>query len=259
MSQPADQHKPQAQSFSGQQRPSIRRQQSDLILSTALANTSSIKPPPTTDSSHDLSSPPLYRNIPPSSADPYSASSATTNTFSPNQHNFHFPPFPSTTIPHHAVSNLDRQMVFGAYAGIDPGTMSLPEDFGTAGTNWGNMNDPNALNFPFQPGDPNLDGMDPSTDPGKSEAWQDANMGFGHNDGSAMSMSGGYQGIGGGSMGMGSTAFFMPFNMEPPNFGTSGGAPGELGAGQLDGMDFGISPSGTSSVLGDLGQGQGGI
>ena len=46
-------------------------------------------------------------------------------------------------------------------------------------------------------------------------------------------VSGGFNG------GMGGTAWFMPFNMEPPNFSAMGD---ELGGGALDGMDFNFSP-----------------
>ena len=228
-----------------QHRPSA----TDLTLSTSAADIGNLG----SRAEYDLSSPPLYRNIPPSSMDPYSAS---TTTFSPSQqqhHNFHFPAFPSTAIPQHAVSNLDRQMVFGAYAGIDSSNMdmSIPggissasPDFGAGGA-WADMTDPNNVNFGFQQDNSMGIGTD---DTSNTDPWQTSGMGFGGNPQFGMNASAMSNG-----MGTGSTAFFMPFNMEPPNFGTGTGS--ELGGGQLDGMDFGISPGAGSSIMGDLGGG----
>ena len=126
----------------------------------------------------DIASPSMYQT-------PQIPQSATSDAFF-NSSTSNMPYNYTSAVPH-----LDRQMVFGAYAGIDPSTISS-----------------------------NQGGFNPNT----SNPWGDLDVsGYNFNDS-----------LGGNGMGGGS-AWFMPFNIEPPNFGMSD----ELGVGALDGMDFG--------------------
>ena len=94
------------------------------------------------------------------------------------------------------IPNLDRQFVMGAYAGVDPSTTSAV-----------GMGSGNAF--------------------GQGNAWDALDTFAGYGTGEGFGMDNG--------MGSGSSAWFMPFNMEPPNFAGMGD---ELGGGALDGMDF---------------------
>ncbi|ETN38082.1 uncharacterized protein HMPREF1541_07706 [Cyphellophora europaea CBS 101466] len=182
----------------GAQRPGLLRQPSDLTLSTNF--------PHATDP-FDLTSPTMYRTpqVPSqsqSAADPFSATFPSPGSAHPGHGGQQFP-----YNFNHAVPNLDRQMVFGAYAGMDPSAITS-----AANASGGTTTSPG------------------STYPGQwDQAGMDVNGGFGGFDG----MPGGFQGN------VGGTAWFMPFNMEPPNYGAMGD---ELGGGALDGMDFNFSP-----------------
>jgi hypothetical protein len=129
------------------------------------------------------------------------------------------PPFPHFGFNPSAVPHLDRQMVFGAYAGIDPSSMS------------------NLQNAPENPWDV-LDMFSGWTDPPSQGQPQ---PGHAHSHSQPQFPQGELVhpshmlnlGVGGGG-----TAFMMPFNIDPPMYG-SGGGNGELASDALDGMDFG--------------------
>jgi len=173
----------------------------------------------------DITSPTLY------SAPQFSSTSATF-PFSHQQNDSSSHPFPyGSVLPH-----LDRQMVFDAYSNLAPSTHihQNPSHFlSSANTNPWDAIDMNGYSFP---------------DP----------LGSGH---------GGLGGGGGGNtggLGMGSSAWFMPFNIDPPNFGglsdsgsvTGGGYGVDEFAkvwGQMEGVE--VDVPGTDNTGGD---GQGG-
>ncbi|MBE7181259.1 MAG: hypothetical protein INR71_08635, partial [Terriglobus roseus] len=206
----------------GAPRPGVQRHGSDLSLSTNFPNPNAGGDP------FDLTSPNMYRtpqvpSQPQSAADPFSATFSSPGSAGPGgapaQFPYHF---------NHAVHNLDRQMVFGAYAGMDPSQITNAASAAADAV----MSPHTAL-----PGQWESAGMD------------QVNGGFGPGGGFD-GMSSGYQGA------MGGSAWFMPFNMDPPNFGPMGD---ELGGGALDGMDFNFSPDvGPGPPGSDAGAGAGG-
>ncbi|KIX02001.1 uncharacterized protein Z518_07940 [Rhinocladiella mackenziei CBS 650.93] len=159
---------------------------------------------PFNPSDFDITSPPLYQNSqfsgPPSQPnDPYGFGTPTSPRF-----NLHF----VSTLP-----AIDRQMVFDAYAGIDPSS---------------NANNVSGLN--------NLNNSSPSLGNfGGANPWDQLDInGLGFNDPLAGSS---------GMMDTGSSAWLLPFNIEPPNYGGME----DFGNTALDGME-----------LGDLAGGHGG-
>lgn len=117
---------------------------------------------------------------------------------------------------------IDRQMVFGAYTGNEP---SNDPNLDTATLTNLNHDSPSLGNF------------------GSTNPWDQLDLsGFGYND----PLAGGT-----GMMDTGSSAWLLPFNIEPPSFG---GGLEEFGNTALDGMDFG-DMSGTG---GDMGGGEAG-
>ncbi|KIY00163.1 uncharacterized protein Z520_03848 [Fonsecaea multimorphosa CBS 102226] len=165
--------------------------------------------------SFDITSPSLYQNA--QFSDPYTYGGSPT---SPHYNSLSF----ISTLP-----AIDRQMVFGAaYAGMDP--------TGTGGGNSGNQNNAssglNNLNSPSV-------GNFASTNP-----WDQLDLTtYGFNDPFA----------GGGTSGMdtSSSAWLLPFNIEPPNFG--GGGLEEFGNSALDGMDLSDLGQGGDDVGGQFG------
>ncbi|OCT53126.1 putative C6 transcription factor [Cladophialophora carrionii] len=156
-------------------------------------------------SSFDITSPSLYQNT--QFADPYNyGNSPTSPQFGGNLH------FLST------LPAIDRQMVYGAaYGGLDPSTSN----------NNGGQNASSGLN--------NL-GSPPIGNFGSTNPWDQLDLTtYGLND----PFAGGH-----GTMDTSSSAWLLPFNIEPPSFGGSGME--EFGNTALDGMD-----------LSDLGQGGG--
>jgi hypothetical protein len=146
------------------------------------------------------------------------------------------PPFPSLpaegfgdpnspNINFHWINTLpaiDRQMVFGAYSGVDPsnthpnthlGTSSFVNDDATQMDNFGNTN-------PWEHVDVNSFGFDDS-------------------------LAGGT-----GMVDTSSSAWLLPFNIDPPDYG----GVEEMGNTALDGMDFHDFPGGGGGAVGsDLG------
>ncbi|KAG9774203.1 putative transcriptional regulatory protein [Exophiala dermatitidis] len=119
----------------------------------------------------------------------------------------------TTASPHlglHFVSTLpaiDRQMVFGAYANIDPSTHT---NTGTSAMDNVNPSSPSMGTF------------------GGSNPWDQLDVhGFGMHD----PLTGGA----GGMMDTSSSAWMLPFNIEPPSYGGME----DFGNTALDGMDFG--------------------
>lgn len=133
--------------------------------------------------------------------------------------NSQFGTFPDNSFP---LTQLDRQIVFGAYAGIDPSTTTA---------------NPGSLNL--------------ST--GGTSLWDS-----GLDIGGGLSTGDGFLGGGaGGGSGMGTTAWFMPFNMDPPQFGNGGGASIDLDGPSPPGLGGGgggtAGPtSGGGFVMGDF-------
>ncbi|KAK5025570.1 hypothetical protein LTR13_010409 [Exophiala sideris] len=131
--------------------------------------------------------------------------------------------FGDSTLPHgpfswiNTLPAIDRQMVFGAYTGIDPSN-----DSNQGASTLANLNhdSPSLGNF------------------GSTNPWDQLDLnGFGYNDplagGTAM-------------MDTGSSAWMLPFNVEPPSFG---GGLEDFGNSALDGMDF-SDMSGTGGLGG---------
>lgn len=170
---------------------------------------------PFNPSDFDITSPSLYQN--PQFSDPYTYGGPT----SP-QLNLSF----VSTLP-----AIDRQMVFGAYAGLDPSNNS---SHNASGPNNLNDNSPSLGNFA-------------TTNP-----WDQLDMSaFGFNDPFAG---------GTGAVDTSSSAWLLPFNIEPPNYGGLE----EFGNTALDGMDLSdLGPAGGSDVGGPFseqnpGSGRGG-
>ena len=161
----------------------------------------------------DMTSPTLYQTPQlPNTAGGYDGSSisALSGGFSPPTFPdvTSFPAFPS------AVGSLDRRMVFGAYAGIDPQTINSSAN----------------INNPAQ----GQQAFDSNLGAGGAEgqnAWDQIDMYTGWGD--AFSTNPNDHNFG---MATQNTAWMMPFNIDPPNYGAMGD---ELGGGGLDGMDFG--------------------
>lgn len=137
-----------------------------------------------------------------------------------------------------AVPQLDRQMVFGGYAGIDPNT--------SGSTNA--LNNLNNVDFWSNPWDTqlDLDGFTGFNDPsfglntgtnlpggGNEEPRRSSSLAqFNSLATQARGMGGlGGGGGGGGGFGGGGTAFFMPFNIEPPSSSHFGNASSNIGGG----------------------------
>lgn len=147
---------------------------------------------PFNPSDFDITSPTLYhtpqfsggQQVPgqPSSNDPY---------------NYHASGFPFAS----ALPEIDRQMVFGAYAGLEPSNAS------THGT--GALNDQSPSMGQF----------------GASNPWEGLDMGG----------FGAYGDMHGGMMDTSSSAWLLPFNIEPPSYGSME----DYGGSGLDGMDLG--------------------
>lgn len=112
-------------------------------------------------------------------------------------YNYHAAGFPFVS----SLPEIDRQMVFGAYAGLDPSVAS------THGTGALNDNSPSMGQF------------------GASNPWEGLDMGG----------FGGYGDMHGGMMDTGSSAWLLPFNIEPPSYGNME----DYGGSALDGMDLG--------------------
>lgn len=118
---------------------------------------------------------------------------------------------------------IDRQMVFGAYSGVD--LSSETTNHGTAGL--GRLDD-------------NSTSMD--TYDGNANPWDQLELnGFGYND----PLAGGNN-----MMDTGSSAWLLPFNIEPPHYG---GGMEDFGNTALDGMDFGDMSAGGGGIGSDSG------
>ena len=117
-----------------------------------------------------------------------------------------------------AVPHLDRRMVFGAYAGIDPQTINSSANINNPAQGHSNQN--------FNPSQSN-----PNAGAEAQNPWDQIDMYAGSANDSF------WANPNDNNFGMGThTAWMMPFNIEPPNFGGMGD---DLGGGALDGMDFG--------------------
>jgi hypothetical protein len=197
-------------SMSGGPRPDLQQPPSNLSLGTNFPNS---------NDPFDLS-PTMYRTPHMHSqqqSDPYGTSFSPSPGIQPGTYH----PTQSNQIPYnfnHAVPNLDRQMVFGAYAGIDSGALTSAAHTGPAAT------------------------ASPSAGSGFPGQWDAPGMDMGGGFGGFDTSSHGFQGN------MGGTAWFMPFNMEPPSFGPVGD---ELGGGALDGMDFSFQSPGVAGAGSD--------
>ncbi len=155
-------------------------------------------------SSFDITSPSLYQNT--GFPDPYAYGATPTS-----------PQFGGNLSFISTLPAIDRQMVFGAaYAGLDQST-----------SNNGNQNTSSGMNLDNSPSLGNF---------GSTNPWDQLDLTtYGFNDPFAG---------GGTGMDTSSSAWLLPFNIEPPNFGGSGME--DFGNAALDGMD-----------LSDLGQGGG--
>ncbi|KAK5046937.1 hypothetical protein LTR84_007291 [Exophiala bonariae] len=147
---------------------------------------------PFNPSDFDITSPTLYHTpqFPGGQQVPGHASSN-------DPYNYHAAGFPFVS----SLPEIDRQMVFGAYAGLDPSVAS------THGTGALNDNSPSMGQF------------------GASNPWEGLDMGG----------FGGYGDMHGGMMDTGSSAWLLPFNIEPPSYGNLE----DYGGSALDGMDLG--------------------
>jgi hypothetical protein len=173
-------------------------------------------------SDYDMTSPTsLYHNPSHASSGTNPGTGMAYDDFRPQPHFSHFSlsGFNPSAVPH-----LDRQMVFGAYAGIDPSSMS------------------NLQNAPENPWDA-LDMFSGWTDPPPQGQTQGHGHGHAHSHSQPQFPTQGelvhpsqMLNIGVGGTG---TAFMMPFNIDPPMYGSSGSGNGELASDALDGMDFG--------------------
>ena len=165
-------------------------------------------------STFDITSPSLYQN--PQFADPYTyGGSPTSPHFNSNLH------FIST------LPAIDRQMVFGAaYAGMDPSANN--NNAGNQNTSSGihNLQSPTLGNFT-------------STNP-----WDQLDL-------TTYGFSDPFGGGGTGGMDTSSSAWLLPFNIEPPNFGGNG--VDDFGNTALDGMDLSDLGQGGSDVGGQYG------
>lgn len=162
---------------------------------------------PFNPSDFDITSPSLYHNA-----------QFTGQQSQSDSYNFGDPTSPILNL--HWINTLpaiDRQMVFGAYTGVDASTNA---NHGAALTNLGDGS-PSMGNF------------------GSTNPWDQLDVnGFGYNDPLAGGM---------GMMDTGSSAWLLPFNIEPPNFGGMN----DFGNAALDGMDFGdLSGPGVGDEVG---------
>ncbi len=187
----------------------------------------------------DMTSPTVYQT-PQQPATQFDASStsALSAGFSP-------PTFPDVSnfsgFPSN-VQHLDRRMVFGAYAGIDPQTVNSSATMNNHAQN---------QNFNPSTSDPNTganDTQNPWDNLDMYAGWANDSFSANPNDN---------------SFGMGThTAWMMPFNIEPPNFGIMGE---DVGGGSLDGMDFGdmsvvpVSETGGVGRIGSFSAASGGM
>lgn len=147
---------------------------------------------PFNPSDFDITSPTLYHTPQFSGGQQPQAHSSNNDPYSYNSSAF---PFAS------ALPEIDRQMVFGAYAGLDPSNAS------THGGGALNDHSPSMGNF------------------GTNNPW----------DGIDMTGFGGYGDMHGGMMDTSSSAWLLPFNIEPPSYGNME----DYGGTALDGMDLG--------------------
>ncbi|KAK5443418.1 hypothetical protein LTS15_010763 [Exophiala xenobiotica] len=136
-------------------------------------------------------------------------------------------PYSFDNLPHvnmnwiNTLPAIDRQMVFGAYSGIDPSN-----DTTHGASSLANLNNDSTSMDAF----------------GNANPWEQLDLnGFGYNDPLAG---------GNGMMDTGSSAWLLPFNIEPPNYG---GGLDEYGNTALDGMDFSDMPAGGGGMGSDSG------
>lgn len=194
----------------------------------------------TINSTDYLSSPPQQLYLP--QTPQTSAYNLTPQTFDFNQHHHHH--HAPSLYPTNSLPQLDRQLVFGAYAGMD-GTVPhhLSSDVGAGGGGGGNGG-----------GFSMWDGMD-------------MNAGFGHGHS--------HLGVGMGGGGLHgsmelhepSSAWFLPFNMHPPHIGdvdaslymgaVDGGHSAGGGAGGGGGGGGGVGGSFSEHGTGDIGMADG--
>ena len=180
----------------------------------------------------DMTSPTLYHTpqLPGSQFDT-TTTSALSAGFSP-------PTFPDVSnfsgFPSN-VQHLDRRMVFGAYAGVDPQTINSSTSMNNHAPGHSSQT---FTSQPNQNAAPN-DAQNPWDSLDMYAGWADDSFSANPNDN---------------NFGMGMhTAWMVPFNIEPPNFGVMGE---DLGGAGLDGMDFGdLSgvPVGEDDVPGRIG------
>ncbi|KEF57932.1 uncharacterized protein A1O9_05854 [Exophiala aquamarina CBS 119918] len=149
---------------------------------------------PFNPSDFDITSPTLYHT-------PQFSGGQQQNQQGPNDpYNYNASAFPFAS----ALPEIDRQMVFGAYAGLDPsnasthgGTGALNEQSPSMGGHFGSSSNP----------------------------WEGIDMGG----------FGGYGDMHSGMMDTSSSAWLLPFNIEPPSYGNME----DYGGTALDGMDLG--------------------
>lgn len=164
----------------------------------------------------DMTSPTLYHTpqLPGTQFDATSTSALSAGFSPPTFPDVsNFSGFPSN------VQHLDRRMVFGAYAGIDPQTINSSTSMNNHAQSHGNQN------FNTSQLNPNAGAND------AQNPWDSLDMyaGWANDSFSANPDDNNF--------GMGThTAWMVPFNIEPPNFGVMGE---DLGGAGLDGMDFG--------------------
>ena len=157
------------------------------------------------------------------------------SSFDPSSSGFSPPTFPAFNAGYpSAVPHLDRQMVFGAYAGIDPSTITSASSI----NNPNPVQNTNVLQSQQQSQPQPQFSTPPSNPPDQPQPnpWDALDMYTPWADSSFTNTNT--------NAGMG-TAWFMPFNMDPPTFGIGGD---DMGGGSLDGMDFGFDvPAGDGS------------
>ncbi|KIW16020.1 hypothetical protein PV08_06071 [Exophiala spinifera] len=142
----------------------------------------------------------------------------------------HVDPFGFDNLPHisfnwiNTLPAIDRQMVFGAYSGVDPSSETTHQQ--SAG---------------LDRLDDNSTTMD--TYGGNANPWEQLDLnGYGYNDPL----------VGGNNMmDTGSSAWLLPFNIEPPNYGSGGME--DFGNTALDGMDFGDMTAAAGGIGSDSG------
>ena len=159
--------------------------------------------------------------------------------YTPNHPTFPASPFPPNliTIQHQnlLLPEVDRQLVFGAYAGTQP-TASHSTSTLDHLTNHNNNSTSTGLN-PNPTNDSNINNAGPN---GSNDPLWDSSMDFSQ----ALNASGGYGDLA-------TSAWFMPFNLNPPDIGNEG----EFGGLGAYGVDLGIVDDGSGGQVGIDGQG----